>query len=54
MVAVVVGAGLQRGEVGAGVRLGVTLAPADFAGADLWQVLALLFLGAKFEQRRAS
>ena len=52
IVAVAFGAGLQRGEVGAGVGLGVALAPADQAGGDLRQMLGLLFLGAVFQQRR--
>src|SRR5262249_10577233 len=43
---------LQRGEVGAGVGLGIALAPADQPGRDLWQMLPLLRLGAVFEKRR--
>ena len=46
VVAVAHRAGLERGEVGAGVRLRVALAPADLAARDLRQVLALLLLGA--------
>ena len=53
MVAFVLGAGLQAGQVRAGVGLGVTLAPADLAPADRRQVLALEFLAAEFQQRRA-
>ncbi|GCC45919.1 hypothetical protein chiPu_0030186, partial [Chiloscyllium punctatum] len=45
-------AGLQRGEVRAGVRLGIALAPADQARGDLRQMLLLLLLGAVFQQRR--
>src|SRR4051794_35585352 len=52
IVAVALGAGLQRGEIGAGVRLGVTLAPADLARRDLWQMLFLLGLITVLEQSR--
>jgi len=52
IVAVAFGAGLQRGEIGAGIRLGITLAPADQPGGDFWQVLLFLRIGAVFEQRR--
>ncbi len=52
IVAVAFGAGLERGEIGAGVRLGIALAPADQARRDLRQVLLLLRLVAVFEQRR--
>ncbi len=52
IVAVAFGAGLQRGEVGAGVGFGIALAPADQAGGDLRQMLLLLRLGAVFQQRR--
>src|SRR6185369_9669466 len=47
------GFGGQRRQVGAGVGLGVALAPADLAARDLPQVMALLFFAAVFEQRRA-
>jgi hypothetical protein len=50
MIAAVLGAGLQRGQVGTGVGLGVALAPADFAAGDAGQVLALLGFGAVPEQ----
>ena len=52
IIAVAFGAGLQRGEVGAGIRLGITLAPADEARGDLGQMLLLLRLVAELEQRR--
>ena len=53
VVAAVVGARGERGEVRTGVRLGVPLAPADLAARDLRQVLALLRLVAELQQRRA-
>ena len=53
VVAVALGAGLQRGEVRSGVRLGITLAPADQAGSDFRQMLLLLRLVAVFQQRRS-
>ena len=52
IVAVALGAGLQRGEVRSGVRLGIALAPADQARGDLRQMFLLLRLGAVFQQRR--
>ena len=52
VVAVACRAGLQRSEVGAGIRLGIALAPADQPCCDLRQMLLLLRLGAVFEQRR--
>ena len=52
IIAVAFGAGLQRGEVRSGVRLGIALAPADQARGDLRQMLLLLRLGAVFQQRR--
>ena len=45
-------AGLQRGEIGAGVRLGIALAPADQPRGDLRQMLFLLGLGAVLQKRR--
>src|SRR5690606_8404642 len=51
VVAGILRARAERGEVGARVGLGVTLAPADLAADDLRQVLALLLLGAVFQQR---
>ena len=53
IVAVALGAGLQRGEVRSGVRFGIALAPADQAGGDLRQMLFLLRIGAVFQQRRS-
>ena len=52
IVAVALGAGLQRGEVRSGVRLGIALAPADQARGDLRQMLLLLRLVAVLQQRR--
>ena len=46
-------AGLERGEVRAGARLRVALAPADLAAGDLREVLALLLLVPEAQQRRA-
>ncbi|MNN23784.1 hypothetical protein D3C81_1371920 [compost metagenome] len=51
MVALILGARLQRGQVGAGVGFGIALAPADFAARNPGQVFALLRLGAIFQQR---
>jgi hypothetical protein len=45
--------GGQAGEVGARVGFRITLAPADFAAADLGQVLFLLLLSAELQQCRA-
>src|SRR5437763_7841073 len=53
IVAVAFGARLQRSEIGARVRFGITLAPANEAGGDLRQVLFLLRLGAVFQKRRS-
>ena len=53
VVAVALGAGLQRCEVRSGVRLGITLAPADQASRDFRQMLLLLRIGAVFQQRRS-
>jgi hypothetical protein len=53
IVAAIFGAGLERGEIGPGIRLGIALAPADLTAADRWQVLALLLLAAELEQCRA-
>ncbi len=39
------GAGLQGGEVGAGTRLGIALAPPDLAVTDIGQELGFLLLG---------
>ena len=51
IVAVAFGAGLQRGEVRSGIRLGIALAPADQAGRDLRQMFFLLNFRAVFQQR---
>jgi hypothetical protein len=53
VVALVLGLGLQRGEVGAGARLGEALAPAHFLPGDGADVLLLLLLVAVLEQGRA-
>ncbi len=53
MVALVDGAGAQTGEIGAGARLGIALAPDLVAGQDFRQIALLLFLGAPMDQRRA-
>ena len=42
MVALVLGPGLQRSEIGAGTRFRIALAPADFAAHDLRQMYSLL------------
>ncbi len=52
MIAVQHRLGAQAGEVGAGVRLGVALAPDMLAGENLRQVVGLLFLGAVLDQQR--
>src|SRR5260370_12896002 len=52
MIALVLGFGLQRGEIGAGVGFRIALAPADFSPGDLREIFSLLRLGAVFEQRR--
>src|SRR5581483_10711381 len=46
------GARLQAGEIGAGARLAVALAPADPAARDRRQVLEALLLRAELEQHR--
>ena len=53
MIALVLAFGLQAGEVGAGARLGIALAPAYLAAGDLGQIMLLLRLAAIFEQGRA-
>ena len=50
-VAVSLGARLQRGEVGAGVRLGEQLAPDLLAGEDRRQETLLLRVGAEVDDR---
>jgi len=52
VVAVSLGARLQRREVGSRARFGVSLAPRDSAARDPRQVFALLFLGAVNDKRR--
>src|SRR5437588_3831548 len=53
MVALIDGAGAQAGEVGAGPRLGIALAP-DLVGAeDPRQMALFLLLGPPVDQRRA-
>ena len=49
VVAVADGAGLEGGEVGAGLGLGEALAPHVFAGEDAGDVLLLLLVGAVHE-----
>ena len=44
---------LQCGEVGAGVRFGIALAPERLAGKDRAQVTLLLRRGAPMNQRRS-
>src|SRR5690606_36471660 len=53
VIALVLGPGAQAGEVGAGIGRAIALAPADLAARDRRQVMALLRLGAIFEQGRA-
>src|SRR6185312_6168231 len=53
VVALVLGPGLQRRQVGAGAWLGVALAPPHLAAHDARHVLLLLLLGAVLEQGRA-
>ena len=52
MIARVLGAGREAGEVGPGVRFGIALAPADLAAGDLGQMVQLLLFAAVFQQRR--
>ena len=51
MVARVLGAGREAGEVGAGIGFRIALAPADFAARDLGQMFELLLFAAVFQQR---
>ena len=51
LIALVLGAGLQRCEVGTGAGLRVSLAPSNLAAGDFRQMLALLFFVAVFQQR---
>ena len=51
--AVVLGAELERGQIAAGVGLGVALAPDLFAGEDLRQEALLLGVGAELDEERA-
>ena len=53
VVAVALGPGPQRREIGAGARLGEALAPHLVAAQDLRQVVGLLRVAALFDQRRA-
>ena len=53
-VAVLDGAGLQRGEVGAGLGLGEALAPDLLGGQDRLQVALLLLIGAVGDDHRAA
>src|SRR3954465_14640834 len=53
MVPLVDGAGVQAGEVGAGARFGIALAPDLVAAEDLRQVALLLRLGAPMNEGRA-
>ncbi len=46
------GAGLQRGQIGAGARFGIALAPDDLAAQGRRDEFALLLLGAEFQQGR--
>src|SRR5208282_3606402 len=52
MIALQFGARLQRGEIGAGAGLRISLAPADFTARDFRQMLFLLRLVAVLQQRR--
>ena len=53
MIAVILGLGLQVGEIGAGVGLAIPLAPTNLAARDGRQVLGLLGLCAVLEHHRA-
>ena len=53
MVALVLAAGLQAGEVGAGARLGIALTPLLLAAGDAGQVARFLVLGAELQDGRA-
>ncbi|MNE06360.1 hypothetical protein D3C80_989470 [compost metagenome] len=53
VVAAIFGAGLDRGEVGAGAGLGIALTPADFTAHDGRQEALLLLLRAEGQQGRA-
>ena len=50
IMAVFHGAGLQRGQIGAGAGLGIALTPDNFAAQGGRNILALLFLAADLEQ----
>src|SRR5208337_5672068 len=53
LIALVLRAGLQRRQVGTRTGLGIALAPSNLASNNLRQLLALLFFGTIFEQRRS-
>src|SRR5690606_30835647 len=46
-------AGLQRGQVGTGARLGVTLTPPVLPGQDARQVFLLLLFGTELDDHRS-
>src|SRR5690606_9544585 len=45
--------GLQRGQVGTGARLGITLTPPVLTGQDARQILALLLFGTELDDHRS-
>ena len=53
VVALVLAAGLEAGQIGAGARFRIALAPADLALDDPGKELLLLLLGGVFQQHRA-
>ena len=54
VIAIAHGAGLQRGQVGTGARLGVTLTPPVGAVEDARQVGGFLFFGAELDDYRSN
>ena len=54
VIAILLGEGLQGGQIGTGARLGIALAPEVFAAENLGQILFLLFLGAAADQAGAT
>ena len=45
--------GLEAGQIRAGIRFGISLAPDFLAGANFWQITRALFRGAVADQQRA-
>ena len=53
VITLVLALGHQRREIGAGIRLGIALRPADLATGDAGQMLKLLLMRAIFQECRA-